>query len=283
MPNKTSAFSMKIYSTSYFLASKVFSKTTRQDIETLYELVREADECVDTKPTDTPKLLHMKMACIDHSIKTDLNSVRCFRTLIQKHKIPSEWVQKFFDVMESDISISRIETYQELEKYMEGSAAVIGYILSKIIRKDEYYHTEAQALGQAFQLTNFLRDIREDYQERGRIYLPKEELHAHNINIPLLLAEKNTASTSWNIFMEFQTQRVLSLYQKSLPGIYAFKTRDAIAILAAHNIYKALLLKIRRNPKKVLQTRLRINFIYKCAMLSKAVIQVLWNKLKNTQ
>ncbi len=99
--------------------------------------------------------------------------------VFERYRIPVEEGEAFLKSMFMDKEKTVYETYPELEEYMYGSAAVIGLMVTRIVgyHSDEAFPYAAK-LGYAFQLTNFFRDIREDSEELGRIYMPPDELAA---------------------------------------------------------------------------------------------------------
>ncbi len=106
--------------------------------------------------------------------------LEAFVELKSRYGIADEEVAEFLDAMATDITTSRYETYDDLESYMRGSAAAVGVMMTAIMEPEmEETALPAIKLGEAFQLTNFLRDVREDVVDRDRIYLPQETLRTH--------------------------------------------------------------------------------------------------------
>ena len=101
----------------------------------------------------------------------------------RNYEIPFEYSTAFIDAMIQDTHVSRYETYADLERYMYGSAAAVGLMMGHVIGfSDPVALEHAKKLGYAMQLSNFLRDIEEDYFQRGRVYLPQDELAEYSLS-----------------------------------------------------------------------------------------------------
>ena len=170
----------KRYSTSFSAGIKAFDKKLRAPIYAIYGFVRFADEIVDTFHShDKSKLLKRfrqdTYTAIDERIS--LNPVlQSFQEVVHTYQIEMELIDAFLDSMEMDLNFS---TYHDslYKKYIYGSAEVVGLMCLRVFTKDndaEYQRLKdgACALGSAFQKINFLRDMKSDYDERGRVYFP---------------------------------------------------------------------------------------------------------------
>ncbi|MCX8011199.1 MAG: phytoene/squalene synthase family protein, partial [Ignavibacteria bacterium] len=192
------------YSTSFSLGIKVFSKEYREPIYAIYAFVRLADEIVDTFHNfdkhylmdkfrkDTFEAIEMRI-----STNTVLNS---FQKVVHDYNIDLSLIDAFLKSMEMDLSHSSYEKHQ-FDKYVFGSAEVVGLMCLHVFCKgDKALYEElkypAQQLGSAFQKVNFLRDIKSDLLERGRIYLP-------NVNQPINIDDENKAILEEEIEKEF--------------------------------------------------------------------------------
>jgi phytoene synthase len=102
--------------------------------------------------------------------------------LWHEHDIPFRWSEEFFDAMFQDTQVDHYASYEDLQKYMYGSAQVVGLMMCKILRIPPEAYPYACALGEAMQLTNFLRDVREDRCEYKRMYMPRDLLHYYEID-----------------------------------------------------------------------------------------------------
>ncbi len=173
------------YSTSFSLGIRAFDKKYRTPIYAIYSFVRYADEIVDTfHDHDKTKLFNAFKSDTYTAIAQgiSLNPVlHSFQNTVNRYQIPHELIDAFLKSMEMDIEKNKYEqsSYQE---YIYGSAEVVGLMCLMVFCEgnNELYtslNPYARSLGAAFQKINFLRDIKSDYQERGRVYFPNVEFN----------------------------------------------------------------------------------------------------------
>jgi phytoene synthase len=172
-----------------------------------------------------------------------------------------------------DEEIATYETYADLEGYMYGSAAVIGLMVTRIVGySTDAAFEHAKKLGYAFQVTNFLRDIREDHDELGRVYMPQAELRKFD------LTNDDIACRAYDQrfidFMKFQIERNRQVYREALPGIAMLSWRGRLAVRIAYVLYKAILAEIERVNYNVYLGRVRTNFAQKLWLSAKAMVGV---------
>lgn len=168
------------YSTSFSKSSELFSKNIRPHIFAIYGLVRIADEIVDTyRGKDAGTLLNELEADTYMAIKTQYSTnpiIHSFAQTSKQFNIPKTLIKPFFESMRTDL-VKKTFTPEQYSAYIYGSAEVIGLMCLKVFvngNETEYKKLEKSArhLGSAYQKVNFLRDIKSDYQERGRLYFP---------------------------------------------------------------------------------------------------------------
>ena len=177
------------YSTSFYAGVNCLDKKIRNDVHAIYGLVRFADEIVDTfHDFDKEALLaEFKQATFDAiSRKISLNPIlNSFQNTVNKYGIDPVLIEQFFYSMEMDLQPIEYTT-EKYEKYILGSAEVVGFMCLKIFvygNEEEYQRLKpfAMKLGSAFQKINFLRDLNNDYNDLGRLYFPNIE--AKNISL----------------------------------------------------------------------------------------------------
>jgi phytoene/squalene synthetase len=172
----------KSYSTSFSMSTRLFPVSIREHIYALYGLVRIADEIVDTYmgPDTEAALTELEsqvLALITSDQPFSPNPiVHAFVVTARAFSIDSSLIQPFFDSMRTDIA-ARSFTQAAYQAYIYGSAEVIGLMCLKVFTNgdaDVYNQLApgAMALGRAYQKVNFLRDMKSDYQDRGRVYFP---------------------------------------------------------------------------------------------------------------
>src|SRR5690606_33965464 len=138
-------------SKTYYNSSLFFSKNIRDDINTLYAFVRIADDIVD-KENDFKKFLDFKKELK----KPKQEHIKNFLTLANKKKFEKKWIDSFLSAMQADFTKKKYATYEELQKYMYGSAEVIGLMICQIIGITTSAHYYAKKQGEAMQLINFI-------------------------------------------------------------------------------------------------------------------------------
>lgn len=182
LSHEMSALTTKKYSTSFSLGISFLKKDLQEPIYAVYGFVRFADEIVDSFHNfDKAELLEdfkqQTYTAIEKGISLNpiLNS---FQWAVNKYNIPLDLIETFLASMEMDLESETASFDQtKYEQYILGSAEVVGLMCLKIfVRGDEIAYEKlkdsAMKLGSAFQKINFLRDLKEDYQELGRTYFP---------------------------------------------------------------------------------------------------------------
>jgi phytoene synthase len=174
---------------------------------------------------------------------------------VTRHGIPAELLHAALDGVEMDLERKRYETFAELYQYCYRVASVVGLACIHIWGfRDETAKQYAEWAGIALQLTNILRDLREDVQ-RDRIYLPREELrHFGYSEDELRHGERNEAFAR---LMEFQTERAADYYRRSEPLAALLPAPGRAVFLVMHRTYRGLLEAIVRRRYDVFTTRVR--------------------------
>ena len=165
---------------SYYFSTCLFPRPLQEATWAVYAFVRLPDEIVDCSPQETQQDIEaikerIHEFCCDwrEAYRTGHSHSPVLKLAAQtwhEHGIPFDYSTSFLDAMVMDTWKTDYETYQDLEGYMYGSAAIIGLMMSHLVGFENQQTLEhAKSLGYAMQLTNFLRDIDEDFQTRGRI------------------------------------------------------------------------------------------------------------------
>ncbi len=239
------------YSTSFSLGTLLLDKSIRSHIYAVYGFVRFADEIVDTFHNyDKVNLLmdfkRQTYQAIEQNISLNpiLNS---FQNTVNEFKIDLNLIETFLLSMEMDLNRSQGYTQETYDKYILGSAEVVGLMCLKVFcyGNETMYQAlkfEAMKLGAAFQKINFLRDLNADYHELGRVYFPGIEITAFDDRVKMEIEE--------DIEKDFRTgyEGILELPKKARFGVYV-----------AYVYYYALFQKIKATPADViLSQRVRI-------------------------
>jgi phytoene synthase len=201
----------------FYIAFLFLPWLKRCSIYAVYAFCRYADDLVDDpKYKNRSALLQKWRADLERCYQGDVGNHPILIALydsVKRFKIPKEYFVELINGMEMDLSIKRYETFDELYQYAYRAASVVGLICIEIfgyrnVSTKEY----AKNLGIALQLTNIIRDVKEDAQ-RGRIYLPKEDLERFQYTESELLAGKYVPS--FIQLMEYQATRALYYYEKA--------------------------------------------------------------------
>jgi phytoene synthase len=251
------------YSTSFSLGIKAFDKRFRDAIYAIYGFVRYADEIVDTFHNhNKPQLIAAFRADTFTAIAQgiSLNPVlQSFQLVVKQYHMETELIEAFLRSMEMDLDKTAYDdaAYRD---YIYGSAEVIGLMCLRVFCEgDEALYQTLQpmacSLGSAFQKINFLRDIKSDHEERGRVYFPGVDLAS--------FSESDKQKIEADIELDFN---------KGFAGIKQLPHGTRVGVYIAYIYYLKLFKKIRNTPANViLQKRIRISNSQKMALYLKAV------------
>jgi phytoene synthase len=239
-----------LYSTSFSLGIKSLHKKFRLPIYAIYGFVRYADEIVDTFHDKDKSLLLNEFTtetyrAIERGIS--LNPIlHSFQLVVNEYKIEKELIEAFLYSMEVDLSETE-HSPNSYQTYIYGSAEVVGLMCLRVFcegNEAQYQHLKpfAQKLGAAFQKVNFLRDVKSDFQERGRTYFP-------NVNF-----------THFTIQAKKQIEDdIQSDFDEAYKGIVQLPLGARFGVYLAYIYYKSLFKKIQSLPISTIQNaRVRI-------------------------
>jgi 15-cis-phytoene synthase len=249
----------------YYLATLLLPRWKRRHVHALYGFTRYADEIVDDLASTLDRAAQAAALrawgqrlfaglrggpCQDPVLPAVLHTVRAFDL------DPADF-ERFLDAMAMDLTVDRYPTYQDLCGYMEGSAAVIGTMMAPILESSDppAARTHARQLGLAFQLTNFIRDIAEDYR-RGRVYLPAEDLERFGVHRADLAA--TTASPAVADLLAFEVERARGHYRAAAPGIELLAPSSQPCVRVASALYGAILDEVEQAGYQVLDRRVTV-------------------------
>ncbi|MCU1674334.1 MAG: phytoene synthase [Frankiales bacterium] len=251
----------------YYLATLLLPKHKRPYVHALYGFARYADEIVDdlaSTLSDAEKaewlitwgaqfVEDVKNGGSDHPIsKAVVDTVR-------RWDIPMSYIEDFLASMRMDLTVTEYATYEDLMVYMHGSAAVIGLqmvpVLEPLVPR-EVADPYAADLGIAFQLSNFIRDVGEDLQ-RGRIYLPMEDLAAFDVTREHL--ERGVVDASIRRLLAFEIARTREMYRTARQGVRLLHPTSRPCIETALTLYGGILDEVGRADYQVLTGRVRVS------------------------
>ena len=232
-----------LHGKTYYLATLLLPKAKRPHVHALYGFARYADEIVDDLAStltipEKAKVLKVWGEKVLEDIRLGRSDDHVGRALVdtvQRFNIPIEHFEAFLHSMTMDLSVTEYQTYEDLMEYVYGSAAVIGLQMVPILgATDPKSYEAAQKLGIAFQLANFIRDVSEDL-DRGRIYLPLDDLHAAGVSKEMLAAKRLTPEIKQALI--FQIERVRGLQREAAAGIALLDPVSQPCINAASELY----------------------------------------------
>ncbi|MBT8387200.1 MAG: phytoene/squalene synthase family protein [Ignavibacteria bacterium] len=255
------------YSTSFGWGIKAFKPEYRDPIFAIYSYVRVADEIVDTfHDFDKSELLKKFEADTWYAIEKGISTnpvLQAFQETVNKYKIDLKLIEAFLKSMEMDLSNTSYER-GVYDNYIYGSAEVVGLMCLKVFVRgsDEKYNQlehSARMLGAAFQKVNFLRDIKSDIIERGRIYLP-------GVSELTYINNQNKMELEKEIDKEFHS---------AFMGIVKLPIGVKLGVYSAYLYYLMLFKKIKRmDVDNLMSKRVRISNPYKFYLLIKSYFQV---------
>ncbi len=232
-----------LHGKTYYLATLLLPKAKRPFVHALYGFARYADEIVDdlaSTLTDTEKAAELKTwgDGVLSGLKNGNSNDQVGRALIDtvnRFAIPHEHFVAFLHSMTMDLTVTEYANYEALMEYVYGSAAVIGLEMVPILGAlSQGAYEPAEKLGIAFQLANFIRDVGEDL-DRGRVYLPQDELAQFGVDREML--EARTLTPEITAALKFQIERVRQLQREATPGILQLEPASRPCIEAASELY----------------------------------------------
>ncbi|MEM8525565.1 MAG: phytoene/squalene synthase family protein [Bacteroidota bacterium] len=259
------------YSTSFSLGIKAFDKHLRLPIYAVYGFVRFADEIVDTFH-DYPKADLLQQFRLDtyKAIKEQisLNPVlHAFQEVVHRYNIERELIDAFLDSMEMDLHFDRYED-RLYKQYIYGSAEVVGLMCLRVFcdgNEEQYQHLKAPAcsLGSAFQKINFLRDMKSDFDDRGRVYFPGVDFRR--------FSQQDKLQIEADIKKDFDDAYL---------GIVQLPKSARFGVYLAYVYYTKLFAKIKNSPvKQVKEERIRVNDGRKMVLLFSSLVRNQFNLL----
>ena len=241
----------KTYSTSFSMATKMLHHSIRNHIYNIYGFVRFADEIVDSFHNYPKKLLLNRFEedlYLSLDQKISLNPIlNSFQHTVNKFEIDTNLIKAFMRSMRWDLDKKIYDNQEDYEKYIYGSADVVGLMCLKVFVKgnESQYKSlrpAAMSLGSAFQKVNFLRDLKDDYQELNRTYFPSVNFN-HFDEVSKL-----------NIINEIELD-----FELALDGIFKLPVEAQFGVYTAYKYYTKLLKKLKNTPSVNIQkTRIRV-------------------------
>ena len=258
----------KAHSRTYYFSTSLFPKEVQPHVHSLYAFMRYADEIVDN-PGATG--LEEQLASLDAFEEETLGAVsgeavenpvlRAFANTVLLRGIEPGLIEAFMSSMKMDTRVFRYPAYGDLEEYTYGSAAIVGLMMCRAIGvTDERATPHAEALGTAMQLTNFLRDVKEDWA-RGRVYLPLEDLNRFGYTEEEL--GRGVVDERFVALMRFEVSRARKLYRVADEGMRYIPRGRRYPVIVARRLYEAILGRIEAQGYDVFSQRAQTSLPHK--------------------
>ncbi len=245
----------------YYFSTLFFPPEVRRSVHALYGFVRYPDEIVDNPApgTNPAALLAEYREATKDALRTggsDLPVLHAFADMARRHALPPDYPLAFLDAMAMDLTRTRYETFEDLKTYTYGSASVVGLMMCHVVGiSDPCALAPAHDLGLAMQLTNFWRDIGEDWKTRGRIYLPLEDRERFGYTEAMLC--EGVINDQFLELMRFEIARARDFYAASDLGIPYITPQCQLPVKLARVLYSRILDKIEANNYDVFTRRAR--------------------------
>jgi phytoene synthase len=245
----------------YYLSALLLPAARRPHVHALYAFARYADDLIDSVESPDPEgllrwgaeavrcLEDPSARAVDPVIAATVSTVRALG-------IERSLFTDFLHAMQRDIDVCRYETYDDLRSYMWGSAAVIGLMMLPVLGPlSDEARPAAIALGEAFQLTNFIRDVGEDLT-RGRVYLPLEDLDRFGVTVTDL--ERREVTPQLRRLLAFEIDRARRLYAVASAGVRWVEPVSRPCLQTAITLYGGILDEVERADYQVLTSRVSV-------------------------
>ena len=241
------------YGRTYFLATRLLPADRRPAVHALYGFARLADEIVDNMGTELdPAHRAAELDELDRALTAALRGeattnpvLLALADTVRRYAIEPALFTDFLASMRMDLTVTGYRTFADLGRYVYGSAGVIGLQLLPVlgtVGPVEAAREPAAALGEAFQLTNFLRDVGEDL-DRGRLYLPADELAAFGVDRARLTWAHRTGAADQAIrrALAHLVASAHAVYRRAEPGIALLRKESRPGIRTAATLYRGIL------------------------------------------
>ena len=256
---------------SFYYAFILLSPERRRALNAVYAFCRFIDDIADDESIREPAALltrwREELDRVYAGVPTRALS-RALADSARRFTIPRVHFEEIIAGVEMDLSRTRYQTFEELRPYCYRVASALGLICIEIFGyRNPSAKTYAENLGLALQLTNILRDVRED-AARGRIYLPLEDLARFNVSEGEILG--GVYSSNFVSLMDFEAKRARELYTAAQMALAAEDRSTLLTAEAMRLIYGALLERIIKSNYRVLDRRHRLSAPHKLYLVGRA-------------
>jgi phytoene synthase len=255
----------RIRARNFYYSFLLLSAEQRDAMCAIYAFMRYCDDISEAEGASRASIDHWRQD-LDCSLAGRLPDDPLWPAFIDsvaRYKIPHGYFHEMIDGVSGDLEPRQIQTFDELYRYCYQVASVVGLTIIHIFGfEDPEALKHAEQCGIAFQLTNILRDVREDYENR-RVYIPAEDIVRFG-------ADLTKYDEQFVGLLAFEAGRANDYYEKSRPLIQMVDPRSRASLWALIEIYRRLLRRIERGQFDVLSQRARVPTWEKLAILARA-------------
>lgn len=260
----------------FYYSFLLLEKAQRNAMCAIYAFMRHCDDLSDDPASSDRAQLQQSIAVwriqLDRALAghfdTDDPIWPAFHDSVKRYAIPHRFFHEMIDGITSDIEPRQMQTFDELYRYCYQVASVVGLTVIHIFG----FHSVralllAEKCGIAFQLTNIMRDVRED-AELGRVYLPAEDLHRFGVSVQQL--QSGVEDEPFRELMRFEAKRARACYEESAPLLKLIQPKSRRSLWALREIYLRLLARIDKSNYSVLSRRINVPTHTKILLLLRA-------------
>ena len=260
------------YSKSFYFSAQMLPREQRWATFALYGFCRHCDNLIDTPRQRTETEILGEIQRLTEELQIAYNTgesqdpiIRAFILVAKAYGIPIAYPFDLLNGVAMDVQQTRYKTFDELSLFCYRVAAVVGLMMTHVLGyKDERAFGYAKQLGIAMQLTNILRDVKED-KEIGRLYIPQADLAEFGVIEQDIFDERMTPQL--RALMKFQVERADQYYTEAIPGISLLRTESQYAIYSAARIYRGILRKIEDRDYNPFLSRVFVSSTQKVGIL----------------
>jgi phytoene synthase len=251
------------YDPTYYCATMRLPREVRPAVHALYGFVRGADQLVDgpNRPPDPAArrvALDRWQEVLEEGVATGRSRHPVIAALVdagRRHNLPLSELSVYMDSMRVDCGPVRVATRAELDTYMRGSAGAVGLIMAPLLGVPSELHPTVAKLGTAFQLTNFIRDVSEDY-ELDRVFLPVEDRARLGVTVQDIAAQRMTDGLRALLALEVTRARQVFATTAVLDDVLDPAVRPGVRL--ARSVYERVLDRVESLGFDVLRHRVRV-------------------------
>ncbi len=256
----------------FYYSFLLLEKPQREAMCAIYAFMRLCDDLSDDPVTTDTATLRQAVGewrrKLDRALSGDVSGHAlwpAFHDTVARYRIPQRYFHEMIDGILSDLEPTAVQTFDQLYRYCYRVASVVGLTVIHIFGfRSPKALMLAEKCGVAFQLTNILRDVRED-AGMHRVYLPNEDLERFGVAVEQL--RSGVEDERFRDLMKFEAARARSYYQSSAPLIDLIDPKSRRSLWALRAVYMKLLKKIEKSDYSVLSRRISVAKPVKISLL----------------